>query len=431
MYRHSPNRDFSSGFTLIELLVVIAIIAILAVVVILVLNPAELLRQSRDSSRLSDMATLTSALAIFATNNTSAGGLGSASTTYISIADATATSTVGDQCQGLGFSGLPTGDSYFCPASTTARVTSGTGWIPVNFSTLPSGSPLGNLPVDPSNTTSTGLFYTYTTDGSANYEVTALMESSKYKNQFNLNPTTVFFPGLVAKGNNLSLSELYSPVGLVGYWPLDEGSGTQAIDLSGNGNTGSWSGSTPYYTGGKIGAYGGSYNANNYTNLGTAASLSGLSQITVAIWFETTSSYQALATNQDLFSKHSNGTNGEWLLSPGNGSIAANNYITFFIVNTTPSRVLLTAQTPTVYNDGKWHFIVGTYNGILESLYYDGLLVGTTTQTGNIQLTTDVAVIGNLSSFLSPGWIGSADDARIYGRALSTGEIQALYTAGK
>ena len=55
MYMHSRK-----AFTLIELLVVIAIIAILAVVVVLTLNPAALLQQSRDSSRLSDMQTITS-----------------------------------------------------------------------------------------------------------------------------------------------------------------------------------------------------------------------------------------------------------------------------------------------------------------------------------------------------------------------------------
>ncbi|KKW47096.1 MAG: hypothetical protein UY99_C0042G0007, partial [Parcubacteria group bacterium GW2011_GWA1_59_11] len=42
-----------SSFTLIELLVVIAIVAILSAVVIITLNPAELLKQSRDSNRLS------------------------------------------------------------------------------------------------------------------------------------------------------------------------------------------------------------------------------------------------------------------------------------------------------------------------------------------------------------------------------------------
>jgi prepilin-type N-terminal cleavage/methylation domain-containing protein len=59
------------AFTLIELLVVIAIIAILAVVVVLTLNPAELLRQSRDSNRLFDLATIINAINIY---NTDQGG---------------------------------------------------------------------------------------------------------------------------------------------------------------------------------------------------------------------------------------------------------------------------------------------------------------------------------------------------------------------
>jgi type II secretory pathway pseudopilin PulG len=54
-----------SAFTLIELLVVIAITEILSVVVMLTLNPAELLRQSRDSTRIADMGTLNTALGIF------------------------------------------------------------------------------------------------------------------------------------------------------------------------------------------------------------------------------------------------------------------------------------------------------------------------------------------------------------------------------
>jgi prepilin-type N-terminal cleavage/methylation domain-containing protein len=50
------------GFTLIEMLVVIAIIAILAGAVLIAINPAETMRKSRDSTRLSDMDTLRSAI---------------------------------------------------------------------------------------------------------------------------------------------------------------------------------------------------------------------------------------------------------------------------------------------------------------------------------------------------------------------------------
>ncbi len=59
------NDKRESGFTLIELLVVIAILAILAVVVVLTLNPAGLLQEARDSNRISDMATLKSAIAMY------------------------------------------------------------------------------------------------------------------------------------------------------------------------------------------------------------------------------------------------------------------------------------------------------------------------------------------------------------------------------
>lgn len=76
------------GFTLIELLIVIAIIAVLSVVVILSLNPAELLRQARDSNRLSDMATLKSAIALYLAD-TATPKIGTTGTCYVSAPDTT------------------------------------------------------------------------------------------------------------------------------------------------------------------------------------------------------------------------------------------------------------------------------------------------------------------------------------------------------
>src|ERR1700733_11386860 len=128
MEHRSGSRSFS-GFTLIELLVVIAIIAVLAVIVILTLNPAELLRQSRDSNRLSDMSTLNSAMVLY-NEDVNLASLGSASTLYPSVSDAAATSTAGDQCQGLGALTLPVIWSYQCAASTTFKAIDGTGWVP-------------------------------------------------------------------------------------------------------------------------------------------------------------------------------------------------------------------------------------------------------------------------------------------------------------
>jgi prepilin-type N-terminal cleavage/methylation domain-containing protein len=178
MYFRTHMRSHKrSAFTLIELLVVIAIIAVLAVVVVLSLNPAELLRQSRDSNRLSDLDTLTRALSLYTADQGVGSGfsLGTSSVTYISIPDPSATTAAGSDCSGLGF---PAGGSFHCAGPSYYRKTDGTGWLPVNFQNVSTGAPLGSLPVDPTNQSSSDLYYSYTTDGST-FKLVANPESQK------------------------------------------------------------------------------------------------------------------------------------------------------------------------------------------------------------------------------------------------------------
>ncbi len=172
------------GFTLIELLVVIAIVAVLAVVVVLTLSPAELLMQGRDANRISDADTIQHALNLYVTDAALSGtlSLGAASTTYVSVPDPMATTTAGDHCEGLGLPSLPTGWNYHCAATSTYRNTDGTtGWMPVNFAGISNGNPLGQLPIDPTNATTSGLYYSYTASTTRNtYEIDYSVESSKY-----------------------------------------------------------------------------------------------------------------------------------------------------------------------------------------------------------------------------------------------------------
>ena len=142
----SKKLGRSSGFTLIELLVVIAIIAILAVVVVLTLNPGQLIMQARDSNRISDLATVKSALAYYLQDVV------------------TSTLTVGSAAALTCYEDGPTYNSALastsCPwfagaASTTAISTSSratnvpTSWIPVNLSLISVGAPIGQWPIDP------------------------------------------------------------------------------------------------------------------------------------------------------------------------------------------------------------------------------------------------------------------------------------------
>ena len=164
------------GFTLIELLVVIAIIAILSVVVILSLNPAELLRQSRDSSRISDVATLKSAISLYLVDvvspNLASGTLGYGGAYFsgpISNMSNTPSTTWGI--------GTIASTSI---VGTTTRNNNSSGWVPVNFSAISAGAPFGVLPVDPTNATSSNLVYGYVATSSLGFKLAAHMESGKY-----------------------------------------------------------------------------------------------------------------------------------------------------------------------------------------------------------------------------------------------------------
>jgi len=213
---------YRRAFTLIELLIVIAIIAILAVVVVLTLNPAQLLAQSRDANRISDMATLQSAINLYNTDQSGSAGysLGNASSAYLSLPDSSST---------CGSWNLPSllGYTYSCSSITSSRNINGSGWVSVNLASTTSGSHLSNLPVDPVNSSSTGLYYTYYSNGSQ-YEVTSIFESAKYKAQYGQSPVDPGYPEINAKGSSLSISPLFNPLGLVGYWPLTEGSGSSS-----------------------------------------------------------------------------------------------------------------------------------------------------------------------------------------------------------
>ena len=197
------------GFTLIELLVVIAIIAVLSVVVILTLNPAELLRKSRDSNRISDLATVKTAVNIYLAD-IAAPAIGTPTTCYVQQSNA-GTMVVGttnvyefasNTTESASLVTYPFATSTgavcgqwfrtaaFTVASTSSSIT--TGWIPVNLQQINSGPPIGQWPVDPTWSTgqpclgsgcngNAGHFYSYIPSATGNsFKIAAKMESASY-----------------------------------------------------------------------------------------------------------------------------------------------------------------------------------------------------------------------------------------------------------
>jgi prepilin-type N-terminal cleavage/methylation domain-containing protein len=417
MHRRQRVRD-RRGFTLIELLVVIAIIAILAVVVVLTLNPAELLRQSRDSNRLSDMATISEALGVYTEDV--GGSLGVSTTIYISTSDTSATSTAGDQCQGLGLSSAPTGFAYHCAASTTNRNVDGTGWVPVNFKSISSGAPIGNLPVDPINQTSSNLFYTYTSS-STQYEIAGIVESQKYRTQLLTNPIIPNYPEVAAQGNSPSIAGLWSSSGLLAYWPLNQSSGNSASDSSGNGYAGTLV-SSPSWVAGKFGNAL-QFNGGNYVTTSVTWPNSG----SISAWIDPTGYGD---WDIPIGWKYAPSTGGYIVLdNSGSGNPG------FWRFAFNPSGGSEVDVTSTAIVQNQWSNVIATWSasGTTYSLalYLNGKLQNNGSWTGTPSGSIGPLSLGTGGQSENNDWPGILDDVRIYNRALSGEEAQALYYAQK
>lgn len=196
------SARLGAGFTLLELLIVIAIIAILSVILIIVINPAETLKKSRDSQRISDLATLKTAVGIYTTTTSTVtfgdgtsntpcktgsggGSYVSGDEIYYSVATSTGGTPITDATLDAGSGSTP------APAQVTSSslaLTDGTGWLPINFEQLTGGSPISNLPIDPTNSvpdganvSSTALVYRYACNAtSLTYELDTVLESTAF-----------------------------------------------------------------------------------------------------------------------------------------------------------------------------------------------------------------------------------------------------------
>lgn len=180
------------GFTLVELLVVIAILAILTAAVVVILNPAELLRQSRDSQRMTDLDAMKNAIALYLSDGKD----------FSSVLDANCYAYTGASTTAGCGGRFSTGRTASSASSTQA--VDGTGWLPLNLSTISSGSPLSIWPKDPSHGTT--YYYAFAaTSSSLTFEINAKLESTKFAGATNKEGTDGGNSSTTYEvGNNLS-----------------------------------------------------------------------------------------------------------------------------------------------------------------------------------------------------------------------------------
>lgn len=408
------NRNLISAFTLLELLIVMGVVGILATIAILVLNPTELLKQTKDSKRLSEIQTIDDAIRLY-TINSSVPSYGTSSVVYLSLPDNTS-QTCGS------YTNLPTltgGWTYACKPESTYRKVDGTGWIPVDFTSAQINPPLAILPVDPVNNNS--FYYAYTPP----WVLTTKIASEKYLSSTAQrdggSDTNRFETGLNLSlwessggGNGTSTIANYQQTisnesSLVSYWKMDN----NWNDSKGT-NHGTAYG--PTFGTAKYGAYSGSFDGtDDYVEVPHNESLNfGTGDFTFEAWVKT--SHQG---SQTIHSKYpTGGWNGwEWDVE---STISMNtpgwNYVGTIHID-----------------DGNWHFIVTLARGNISEIWVDGNLDTQISITPTSFDNTGPLRIGTYDNHdpCLPSWVfnGLIDEVAIYNTALSAETIAAHYAA--
>ena len=212
-----------------------------------------------------------------------------------------------------------------------------------------------------------------------------------------------------------------SGTGVVGWWKLNESSGTVALDSSASNRNGTLTGGTWNPSSGKIGGClqlsGSSARVAlpDDTVRGTGTTLS------LSLWFKTSSTGVLIGAQNSAVG----GSPSNW--NPFLYVDTAGRLRGEFYQNSTATIV----SSGTV-NNGAWHHVALVSSGNSQTMYLNGAVVGTLSGTVN-HYGNNVNQLGAGYTASWPGgngnWMyfsGSLDDVRLYNRAISASEVSAL-----
>lgn len=210
---------------------------------------------------------------------------------------------------------------------------------------------------------------------------------------------------------------------LVGYWPFNG----NAYDESGNGNDGVVNGAT--LTADRFGNINSAYNfdgINDYI-LVNDTSILNPDNFSMCCWYKTVS-FEGIGNNaivEKPFSSHI-APNYQYHIGV-TGDLYTGSSKSRFVADVSIDSMDRRINTEDNFLDiGEWYFLCITYNGLSYKFYVDDLLIGDSTISGTIDDFSQDLFIGRYGNipYFTPGVI---DDIRIYNKALTSNEVDALY----
>jgi hypothetical protein len=213
-----------------------------------------------------------------------------------------------------------------------------------------------------------------------------------------------------------------TPPSAIANWQFNAGSGSSAVDSSGNGHTGTLIGNPTWVTGiaGDALAFNGS---NQYVTVSDTSMLDGY-PMTLSVWFKTTST----SGTHGLINKYVAGSYNGYQLFMSSGKLCAWYYLDSADYVSDGTACPLSA---TGYNDGQWHMATFTVAGTGGTLYVDGTLKTSRAWTGTPGHTTSTTA---MTFAMEPGVSGSyfqgtLDKISIYTSSLSAAQVASLYAS--
>ncbi len=204
----------------------------------------------------------------------------------------------------------------------------------------------------------------------------------------------------------------------VGYWRLEETSGTTAANSVAPSGAGTYQGVTLGVPGllatasDKAVTFSG---ANSRVQIASNAALSPSTQVTAEAWIKPSTlplagAFNSIVTKAESYSLQFNGPRLE-----------------FTIMQNGTRRRLQAPQNAIVA--GTTYHVVGTYDGTIQRLYINGAQVASAALTGAITTNTNSLYIGSWNGS-SEFFRGTVDEVAVYGTALTAGQISNHRSAG-
>jgi hypothetical protein len=217
------------------------------------------------------------------------------------------------------------------------------------------------------------------------------------------------------KGDVWSFTTWLEP-GMVSWWEFDDGSGAIAHDSAGT-NHGTVYGAS-WTNDGKIGRALDFDGSGDYVDCGTNRSLGGMSALTIAGWFKPDFTISG-GSNPDEINILERFEVYRMYFSQASSRL----YI--FVWNNVGASAYVGSDSDT-FVAGVWYHFAAVYDGANLKLYMDAVeQLDVSSLSGNVASSTNFLGIGGpIDGHYFDGII---DEVRIYNRALSDEEIQALY----